>query len=217
MRRAMAVMLFVLFTASNAAAGDLKNFQDRCQSIKIPKAKIERCLSLIEKNQVSRTFVPAVYSEVAYAWATLDDFDRAINFTRTEIRIASENMKKELSSGKLSSFGREAWPKRMSYSYRKLGQYLALARLSGAKDRSDKALGYAKAEMNSYSAAIAYDREDHESYMARAEVESLLCKDSEAYADHQMALRIAQHSNERAYRDYRFKVLPGCVSQWQSK
>jgi hypothetical protein len=183
----------------------------------MPKAKIEQCLSLIEKAQVSRAYFPPVYQEVVFAYADLEDYDRAAGFTRMQIKIASENMKAEFASGKLSALGRETWPKRMSYHYRTLGKLLALARLKGSEDGSEKALSYVKAELSSYNAAIAYDREDHESYMERAEVQSLLCNDSEASTDWQTALRIAQLRDDRAYRDYKFKTLPRCVSAWRSK
>lgn len=216
--RVMEIALLLSIFASTAAADEYKEFADRCQGIKVPKVKIERCLALIQGGKLSRSMFPAIYSEVAFAWYELDDFDRAAEYTRTQIKIASEIMKSELDSGKLSSFGREAWPKQMSWSYKRLGQYLTFARLREVDGSSDKAFNYAKAELGSYNAAVSFDRENHAAYMARAEVQSLLCNASQAATDAEAALRIARaRHDDRAYRDYKSKVLPGCVTAWQSR
>ncbi|MGY4325682.1 tetratricopeptide (TPR) repeat protein [Bradyrhizobium sp. LB7.2] len=216
--RVREIALLLSIFAWPAAADDSKEFADRCQSIKPPKAKIEGCLALMQGGKMSKAMFPAIYSEIAFAWYELDDFDRAAEYTRTQIKIASENMKEELASGKLSSFGREAWPKQMSWSYKRLGQYLAFGRLRETDGGSEKAFNYAKAELSSYNAAISYDRENHLAYMARAEVQSLLCNASQAAMDAEAALRIARaRDDDRAYREYKFKVLPGCVAAWQSR
>ncbi len=176
--RARVIVFLMLgqFVASRAWADEFKTVQDHCANIKAsPKATIESCLALLSRGKISKAYFPSVYHAVANAWSDLNDFDRSIECTRKEIEIASENMKTEFASGKISGFSREAWPKQMSYTYKTLGQYLALARLSGSDTKSDKAFAYAKAELVSYDAAIAYNHENDKAYIARAEVHSLLC------------------------------------------
>jgi hypothetical protein len=215
----MPFLLLGQLLASNVWADDFKTVQDYCQNIKAaPKARIESCLALISSGKVSKAYAPQVYYTVAYAWSELHDFERSIEYTRKEIEVASENMKTEIASGKVSDFSREAWPKQMSFMYKMLGQYFALARLSGIDTKSDKALKYAKAELASYDAAIAYNHENDKAYIARAEVHSLLCEESQASADQQAAMRIARgRDDDAAYNQYRFEALPGCVTAWKPK
>ncbi|NOJ40887.1 hypothetical protein [Bradyrhizobium australiense] len=216
--RVIEIALLLPVFASTAVADDYKVYVDRCQSIKAPKAKIERCLALMENGKLSKAIFPGIYSEIAFAWSELDDFDRAAEYTRAQIRITLENMKAEFSSGKLSAIGRQVWPRQMSHSYNRLGQYLSLARLKESDGSSEKALNYAKAELSSYNAAISYDRENHAAYSARAEVQSLLCNDFQATMDMEAALRIARaRDDDRAYRENKSKVLPRCVPGWRSR
>src|SRR5258708_24742484 len=79
---------------------DYEIIQAGCKDLPNSKVKIEKCLSLVHGSKISKTYFPQVYDEVAFAFSKIDDYPQAIIYTRTEIEIATENMKAEIASGK---------------------------------------------------------------------------------------------------------------------
>ena len=214
-----AVALGLLVPAVGAQVDDAARIQAVCwDHSRSQQANIGVCLSLVREGKVSRPYFSSVYREVAFAFYELGDVVQAIAFTRKEIEILLENMKSQLNSRNISPMAREALPKVVSYGYRRLGQYYALARLKDTRQDSAEARQYAKDELQSYNSAILFDASNHAAIMARAGIQSQFCEAAAAEMDKARAIKIAESTgDERSLREYRSAFLPMCEPTWRAK
>jgi hypothetical protein len=93
----------LIFFPASVLADDYKVFQAGCEALKSSKVKMERCLALVNEEKVSKMYFPNVYYELAVEFFELHDYAQAIRYTRLEIEVASENLKRRFGDVRLSA------------------------------------------------------------------------------------------------------------------